>query len=299
MAVRAGQLDDAGYAKAVGALFGAVTPENALKWDAVHPEPDRYHFARADRIVGFARAHHQRIRGHTLVWHNQLPGWLAAKHYTRDELIGVLHDHIRTVVGRYRGRIAEWDVVNEAVADGGGLRRDIWLDTIGPDYIAMAFRFAHEADPGAKLFYNDYGTEGDYAKTDAVLRLVRTLVDDGVPIDGVGLQTHVGTEPIPSFAATLRRFAGLGLDVVLTEVDVRIRADHGDAALRRQAGAYRRIVDGCQEVDRCRGIVFWGLDDADSWIPGAFSGFGDATLLDGDLRPKPAYAAVREALLRG
>lgn len=291
--------DDHGYADAVGRLFDTVTPENELKWDAVHPEPDSYDFERGDKVVDFAREHGQRVRGHTLVWHNQSPGWLAAGHYDRRELIEVLHDHIRRVVGHYRGRVAEWDVVNEAIADDGSLRHSIWRDTIGVQYIAMAFRFAHEADPGARLVYNDYGIEGPGRKADVVYLLVKALKDRGVPIDAVGFQTHVMPRPIPGFVKNLKRFAALGVDVELTEVDVRLRDGHGAAALRDQAAAYRRIVEDCRAVPACGTIVFWGLDDADSWVPKAYPHFGDATLLDDELHAKPAFAAVRDALLRG
>jgi endo-1,4-beta-xylanase len=265
----------------------------------VHPDRDKFDFGKADKIVDFARAHGQRVRGHTLVWHNQSPGWLAAGHYDRKQLIAVLHEHIAKVVGHYRGRIAEWDVVNEAIADDGSLRHSIWRDVIGVQYIAMAFRFAHEADPGARLVYNDYGIEAPGRKADIVYLLVKALKDRGVPIDAVGFQTHVDTRPIPGFAKNLARFAALGVDVELTEVDVRLRDGHGEAALRDQAEAYRRIVRSCRAVPRCREIVFWGLDDANSWIPDAYPHFGDATLLDRDLHAKPAFGAVREALLRG
>ena len=299
VAVRSDVLGDSGYAAGVGRLFDMVTPENELKWDAVHPEQDTYSFDAADRIVAFAHAHGQRVRGHTLVWHNQLPGWLAAGKFDRAELIDVLREHIQHVVGHFRGGIAEWDVVNEAIDDKGGLRHDIWEDTIGPDYIPMAFRFAHAADPGARLVYNDYGAEERGQKADDVYRLVKALKDHDVPIDAVGFQTHVDTQPIPGFVENLRRFAALGVDIELTEVDVRLRDGHGDAALGAQADAYRRVVEGCRAVSACKEFVVWGLDDADSWVPDAYPGFGDATLFDGDLHAKPAYGAVREALLRG
>lgn len=299
VSVMAGLLGDRGYARTVGRVFDTITPENELKWDTVEPERGTFAFDGADRVVAFARAHGQRVRGHTLVWQSQLPGWLAADHLDRRALTAVLRAHIRTVVGRYRGRIAEWDVVNEAIDDKGRLRRDIWSQTLGPGYIAMAFRFAHQADPKARLVYNDIGTDGMVPKADTVYRLVKALKRVGAPIDAVGFETHVDTRPIPGFVENLRRFAALGVDVELTEVDVRLADGHDAGALRAQATAYRRIVDGCRAVPACREIVFWGLDDADSWVPGAYPDFGDATLLDGDLHPKPAFYAVREGLLRG
>jgi endo-1,4-beta-xylanase len=299
VAVRGAQLDDAGYASAAGRLFDATTPENELKWETSEPERGRYDFGPADRVVAFGREHGMHVRGHTLVWHNQNPGWLVNGHFSRAELIALLRDHIRTLMHRYAGRIAEWDVVNEAVDDDGRLRDTLWLRGIGPQYIPLAFRFAHEADPRAKLVYNDYGAEGTGVKADAVYRLVATLVRAHVPIDAVGFQTHVETKPIPGFVENLRRFAALGLDIELTEIDVRV-PDHASAAdLRAQTDQYRTIIGACRALPACRGMVFWGLDDADSWIPGAYPGFGDATLFDADLHAKPAYGAVREALLAG
>lgn len=290
-------LDDDGYAALVQRAFDTVTPENEMKWDTIHPRRGRYDFGPADRVVAFARDRGMTVRGHTLVWHAQNPSWLAEGDFSRRELIGILREHIRAVVGRYRGRVAEWDVVNEAVDDDGRLRDSVWLRGIGPEYIALAFRFARQADPRARLFYNDYGTERPGRKADAVLRLVAALIRVKVPIDGVGLQTHVDARPIPRFVPTLRRFAALGLDVELTEVDVRLPDDRRDE--RAQARAYRRIAAGCVAVPRCRGIVFWGLDDRDSWIPAAFPGQGAATLFGEDLEPKPAYEAVRRALRAG
>ena len=288
VAVRAERLDDAGYAAALTA-FGSVTPENELKWEISEPEPGRFDFGPADRIVDFATRHRMAVRGHVLVWHLQNPPWLADLSPAR--LRAALAEHIRTLMQRYTGRIAEWDVVNEAVADDGRLRRSVWLDKLGLGYIALAFRLAHQADPRARLFYNDYGAEGEGTKADAVYRLVAALRRQGVPIDGIGLQGHVDTTAPPGYARTVRRFAKLGLDVELTELDVRTRG--GEAAA--QAAQYARLVAGCRP---CTRFTVWGLDDADSWVPGAYPGFGHATLLDEQLRPKPAFDAFRAALLR-
>jgi endo-1,4-beta-xylanase len=269
VAVRADRLSDPGYAEAAGRLFASVTPENELKWLSTEPEPGAFSFVAGDRVVDFAGEHGQRVRGHALVWHLQLPPWVTG---TREEL----RRHIEGVAGHYRGRVAQWDVVNEALGDAGGLRDTPFLHTIGEGYIAQAFLIARRADPEARLAYNDYGAESpDTPKGRALHQLVRALVGQGVPIDVVGFQTHADLEPIPGFERQLRRIA----------------------ALDAQAVAYRRIVAACRAVPRCRGITFWGLDDGDSWIPEFFPGTGHALLLDAALRPKPAYAAVREALV--
>jgi endo-1,4-beta-xylanase len=259
----------------------------------VHSQQGHYDFAPADRIVRFATDHGMAVRGHVLVWHNQNPSWLDG--LSRGELRAALADHIQTLMHRYAGRIGEWDVVNEAVDDHGKLRPSVWLKGLGPGYIALAFELAHAADPSAKLFYNDYGAEGKGTKADAVFQLVAALKRSGVPIDGLGLQAHVDARLPPGYAENIARFASLGLQLELTEVDVRLKSD--DAAARRaQAAQYARLVDGCRP---CTRFTVWGLDDGDSWVPGGpFPGYGHATLLDDKLRPKPAFDAFRAALLR-
>jgi endo-1,4-beta-xylanase len=291
VAVRADLLGDPGYAGALTA-FASVTPENELKWEQVEPGRGRFDFGPADRIVDFAQQHGMAIRGHTLVWYQQNPAWL--NDLSPGELRQALAEHIRTVMRHYAGRIAEWDVVNEAVGDDGRPRPSIWLRKLGIGYIALAFRLAHQADPQATLFYNDYGAEGEGLKADAVYALVATLKRAGVPIGGVGLQAHVDTTPPPGYTRNVERFAKLGLRVELTEMDVRTKADD-PAARAAQAQQYARLVDGCRPCSR---FTVWGLDDADSWVPSAYPGYGHATLLDGDLRPKPAFDAFRAALLR-
>jgi len=263
-----------------------VTPENELKWETVEPEHGQFDFSAGDRIVAWAAKHGLAVRGHTLVWHNQLPDGVKASD---------LREHITGEVEHYRGKIHEWDVVNEAMGDDGKLRPDLFLAGLGPAYIADAFRWAHAADPTAKLFYNDYGIEGLGPKSDAVYAMVKALLARGVPIDGVGFQTHVDTSAIPDFAANLRRFAALGLDVELTETEVRLGNSQPDP-LHTQAVAYERIVAACRAVPRCTRITFWGLDDRDSFAPHAYPGFGRATLFDSSLKPKPAFFAVRRTL---
>lgn len=215
------------YSMTLSREFNMLTPENAMKFRSLHPEPFRYDFSTADEIVAAAELHNMQVRGHSLVWHRQLPPWLTENAWTRKELIKILRKHIKAVVGHYRGRIVAWDVVNEAVAEDGSLRDTFWLRGIGPDYIEMAFRWAHEADPKAMLFYNDYGGEGTGSKSDAIYTLVSRLVQRGVPIHGLGLQMHVSTDRNPSpkeIAANMARMDRLGLEVHITELDVRLKA---------------------------------------------------------------------------
>src|SRR3954452_7327118 len=185
---------DTTYRTMVAQQFSSVTPENVMKWEVVEPERGVSDFSAADRLVDFARANRQAVRGHTLVWHNQLPAWLTSGTWTRAELRSILRQHIFTEAGHFRGRIWAWDVVNEAFNDDGTLRDTLWLRVIGPSYIADAFRWAHQADPKAILFYNDYNIEGINPKSDRVYALVQQLLANGAPIQGVGVQGHLSTE---------------------------------------------------------------------------------------------------------
>ncbi len=288
---------DPTYDEALRHEFDLVTTENAMKFGPIHPEPSRYAFRNADDIVDTAEAQGMRVRGHTLVWHQQLPSWVEDGEWTREELLEVLHEHIATVVGRYRGRVYAWDVVNEAV-DGGSLRDTIWLDVIGPEYIDLAFRWAHEADPDALLFYNDYGGEGINHKSDAIYDLVTGMLERGVPVHGVGLQMHLisDTAPPGRVAENMERLAELGLQVHVTELDVRIRGEPDDRDLAAQARIYQQVAEACLSARSCTALVTWGFTDRYSWVSSKFSSWGSALLLDEMYQPKPAYHALADAL---
>jgi endo-1,4-beta-xylanase len=303
----AGYLDDARYAGILAREFNMLTPGNAMKFAAVRPRPDVYDFADAERIVSFARAHDMQVRGHTLVWHRQVPDWLADARPDRREALGVLRDHIVTVVHRFRGRVAAWDVVNEAITEDGALTPSVWLGALGPEYIALAFEWAHEADPRARLFYNEWGADGLNPKSDAVYALVHGLLGRGVSIHGIGLQMHtslvdtdlVGAFPGPrEIEANMRRFAELGLDIHVTEMDVQVARASGslEARLAAQARVYRDVLSVGLRIPAFKALVLWGVTDRDSWIP-TFTGRPDAPLLfDESDVPKPAYYALQESL---
>ncbi|HEV2667638.1 MAG TPA: endo-1,4-beta-xylanase, partial [Blastocatellia bacterium] len=291
------------YTQTLGREFNMLVAENAMKFDAMHPAQNTYNFTDADLLVAYAEANNMAVRGHTLVWHSQLPGWLTGGNFTRDQVIAIMRDHIMTVMGRYRGRILAWDVVNEAVSDNNGqLRTDsFWHQRIGPEYIAMAFQFAREADPNAILYYNDYSAEGAGAKSDAVFNLVSGLLNQGVPIDGVGWQMHqINPFRIQQAHRTnAQRLASLGLEVSITEMDVRISLPTTAQELNEQALAYRDVVEFCLSQPNVKTLVTWGFTDKYSWIPGFFSGFGDALIFDMNYQPKPAYSAMLSALVGG
>ena len=216
---------DAQYRDVLAREFNILTPAVAMKFAQVQPDIDRHTFDTADAIVAFARAHDMRVRGHTLVWHEALPLWLTAGQFGRDHLAAILKDHILTEVGHFRGRVSAWDVVNEGLDSSGDLRDTIWLRALGPDYIDQAFRWARQADPDVPLFYNEFGAEGMGPKSDGLYRLAWGMLARGVPIRGVGLQMHVslndGSRPA-DVAANMRRLAALGLEIQITEMDVRI-----------------------------------------------------------------------------
>jgi endo-1,4-beta-xylanase len=290
--------NDARYRELVAAEFSSVTPENVMKWEVVHPERGRYDFTQADQLVAFARAHGQKVRGHTLVWHNQLPSWLTSGTWNRDQLRAILRQHIFTVVRRYRGRVWAWDVVNEAFNEDGTLRQTIWLNTIGPDYIADAFRWAHQADPRAILFYNDYNVEGINPKSTAVYELLRRLRREHVPVGGFGAQGHLSTRyPFPQdLPQNLRRFGRLGLATAITEADVRSDLPVDPAEVNAQAEGYSLMLESCLLEPSAISYTVWGFTDRYQWVPQTFPGEGEAAIFDVNYRPKPAYNALRRDL---
>ncbi|WP_435157288.1 endo-1,4-beta-xylanase [Amycolatopsis sacchari] len=285
------------YRQRTGSEFSTVTAENVMKWEVLEPQRGQYDWSAADELMSFARRHGQAVRGHVLVWHNQLPAWLNETDFSAAELRNILRQHIFDTVGHFRGRVWQWDVVNEAFNEDGTLRDTIWLRKLGPGYIADAFRWAHQVDPKAKLFYNDYNIEDVNAKSDAVYALVKSLRAQGVPIDGVGVQAHLTVDAPPTtFRENLKRFDRLGLDTAITEADVRMVLPPDAAKLRAQADVYRDILADCLATRHCISFTVWGFTDKYSWVPGWFEGEGAANLLDENYQPKPAYDAVRAEL---
>ncbi|MCS6815084.1 MAG: endo-1,4-beta-xylanase, partial [Cyanobacteria bacterium] len=277
--------------------FNVVTPENVMKFSLIHPERDRYDFTDADAVVNVARTHGMQVRGHTLVWHQQMPEWLSS--IAKDEVKAVLQDHITTVVSHYRGQVAAWDVVNEAIADDSSLRNSFWLQSLGADYIDWAFQWAHSADPEARLVYNDYGAEGLNSKSDAVYAFVQGLLQRNVPIHGVGLQMHVSLADFPAPAdvtANVRRLVNLGLAVDITEMDVRLKEPATASDRVRQGQVYQQLLAACLAGGGCQTTVLWGFTDRHSWVPSFFPGWGSALIFDQNYRPKPAYYALQRYL---
>ncbi len=289
------------YRETLANEFNLVTPEVSMKFDATEPKRNLYTFEGGDTLVAFAKMHNMQVRGHNLVWYTALPSWLTTGTFSREELITILREHIVTEVSHYRGQVNIWDVVNEAVNNDGTLRNSIWLRGIGPDYLDLAFLWAHEANPEARLFYNDYDGEGLGQKSNAIYNLVKGMIQRGVPINGVGLEMHVSLDEYPhpeDVLANMQRLAALGLEVQITEMDVKIQNDTRplQARLTAQAQIYRDMLSVCLAIKRCTAFIMWGFTDRHSWIPDA-TGHQDAPLIfDEEYRPKPAFFALVDVL---
>ena len=296
--------------------FNMVVAEDNMKFAYIEPSQGNFEFGYTDALVAFAERHGMEVRGHTLCWHKQLPDWVTTSgdrnshNYSSDSLLSILRNHITTIVSRYKGKIAEWDVVNECLADNQEnlrnpankdkyfLRPSVWskgigaklewsYDNTGGDFIDSAFVYAHRADPDAKLFLNDYGVECGGRKADAYYNLAKHLIEKKIPIHGVGLQCHFDAGVLDSagLVRQIQRFQELGLEVIITELDI--------ASSDKQADEFRTITNIFMEQKNCPNMVLWGVSDRDSWRSGALP-----LLFDADLAAKPAFFAVRDALKR-
>lgn len=303
------------YAATLSTQYNMLEPENAMKWNPIHPAQNTYNWAPADELVAFAQAHQMQVRGHNLCWWSYNPAWVTtlAATATPDTMAGVLKDHINQVVTHYKGQVFAWDVVNEAVSDtqtgtGTVLKNSIWynqpgIGLTGTGYVEQALRWAHDADPNALLFYNDYNIEAPGAKFNAVYAMVKDFVARGVPIQGVGIQMHIDTSGYPSstgLAQNIQQLTALGLQVHITEMDVRIQVDSSgnasQANLQAQAQTYQRILTVCLQNPGCTAFQTWGFTDKHSWIPGSYPGFGAALPFDASYQSKPAVNAMIGAL---
>jgi endo-1,4-beta-xylanase len=310
-------LNTPSYAAIAASQFSVLTPGNEMKWQVVEPTQGQFDWTGADNLVAFAEAHHELVRGHTLLWHNQLPTWLttgvANGTISDAQLTDLLHQHITTEVSRYKGKIWQWDVANEFFTDSNPSTinpNDFWISHLGTGIIADAFRWAHAADPHALLCYNDYniaGEDGSNAKSDAVYAFVQTLLAQGVPISCVGDQGHLDTQYGFSGArmqSDLQRYTSLGLKVAITEADVRTFVETTDSLQTptdslsqfAQPFEFGQMLKACLAVRDCISFTVWGFTDSDSWIPGFFKGEGDATLYDVNQQPKAAYFELQQDL---
>ena len=307
--------------------FNAVTAENVMKWEIIHPEPGEYDFEAADAMIDLAEENDMFVVGHTLVWHSQTPEWVFqdedGEQLSRDELLERMRDHIHTVVERYRGRVDGWDVVNEAILDDGSMRQSPWHQIIGKDYLIKAFEYAREADPDAELYYNDYSLEIP-EKRQGAIELVEYLQENGAPITGIGTQGHFGLNypSLENVELTVTKFAELGIDVMVTELDIDVLPPAMDymgadvsvsAELSDELNPYedalpdsvqRQLTDRYRDLfeiyvnhsDKISRVTFWGVQDGDSWKNNwPVGGRTNYTLVFGrNWEPKPAFYAIVE-----
>ncbi len=309
VAVWRGYLEDQTKSNVISSHFNMVVAENCMKFDAIHPQRDEYNFPASDGLVDFAARNNMQVRGHTLVWHNQVPGWISSDgkknshNYGRTEMLEIMNSHISTVMGRYKSRVREWDVVNECLDDDQSIVRDnpdafnlrtsVWQLAIGEDYIEKAFEYAHAADPDAHLYLNDYGVEfmGE-PKSEAFYNLAKSLVEKGVPLYGVGLQCHltVGELNADKLVANIRRYEQLGLKCIVTELDIAQDNPASADAAKRQAEEYCEVVNAALAEPNCPTVMIWGLTDPDSWRK------NNPLLFDGNMQPKESFYAVHGAV---
>jgi endo-1,4-beta-xylanase len=284
--------------------FNYVTPENEMKWSSNEPSRGQFSFGGGDQIVSFANTNGMKVKGHALVWHNQLPSWVSSLS-SADEVRAAMLSHIKGVVQQYKGKVQAWDVVNEAVSlDGKGMRDSVFYRYLGETFIDEAFKAAREADPDAKLYYNDYNCEGLSLKANTVFELVQRMKSRNVSFDGVGMQMHYGepNEAVPTadFVANMQRYVDLGLDILLSEMDVHVCAGLTPA---EQATTYHDLIAACVAQPRCIAATFWGISDKYSWLNdepdlGCSGGQKPLGLLwDDSFKKKPAYSGVMNALV--
>ncbi|WP_240676120.1 endo-1,4-beta-xylanase [Botryobacter ruber] len=321
---------DSKAAEILAKHFNSISPENLLKWGSIHPKPDTYNFQPADSYVALGQQHNMFVVGHTLVWHNQTPNWVfedeKGNPVTREVLLKRMEEHINTVVGRYKGKIHGWDVVNEALNDDGTMRQSKWYKIIGEDFIQKAFEFAHKADPEAELYYNDYNMWKP-AKRDGAIRLVRSLQEKGIKVHGIGMQGHWGVQPdkptLQQIEESIVKFADLGVNVMITELDIDVLPNPSnrqgadiDATFEFDE-KYNLYTTGLPEEqqqqltaryaeiftlfrkhrDKISRVTFWGVTDRDSWLNNwPMRGRTSYPMLfDRNYQPKPAFEAVLQA----
>ncbi|KAF8896179.1 endo-1,4-beta xylanase [Infundibulicybe gibba] len=290
--------------------FGQLTAANSMKWDATEPARGTFTFSGGDVIASLAKKNGQLLRGHNCVWHNQLPSWVTSGNFNNATLLSIVQNHCGTLVGHYKGQVQlgcdQWQVPRfrpagtltdpthtECLNDDGTFRTSVFFTTTGTSFIATALRAARAADPAAKLYINDFNIEGTGAKSTAMVNLVKSLKAQGVPIDGVGIQSHLIVGEVPStFKANLQQFTALGIEVAITELDIRMTLPSTPALLAQQQSDYRTVIAACKAVPGCVGVTVWDFTDKFSWIPGAFAGQGAACPWDENLVTKPAFTGI-------
>lgn len=289
--------NDPRYEELIKQQFNAVTLENEFSWKNISPDQGRYDWTKADQAIEFADRHGQQVRGSALIDPDQLPDWITNGNFTPDELIRILEEHTTEVVSHYRGWVNVWEVINGPLQGDGSLRQTVGQNTLGPEYIAKVLEAAHAADPNARLYISESGIEGINPKSDALYDLVKSLLEQGVPIHGISIQSPIALGDLsPSFEENIRRFTDLGLEVTITGLEVRMEMPVTAEKLEQQAAAYRRIISAALENPRVRGVSFSGGTDAHTRVPSGSTQDGAGALFDQNYQPKPAFIAVQQAM---
>lgn len=301
-------LNNSPYRKWVERQCQSITPTTELKWETIEKQKGRLDFSSGDELARFAQKHGKKLRGHTLVWYRGLPSWLAPETLRPEQLKTLLKKHIETTLTHYRtqfpGIIREWDVVNEMLDPQGFAQpRMFWTRAFSSEleFLRSVFQWAHQADPDARLFYNEYGVESFNPKTRALIRLIKKLKEQNAPIHGVGIQAHLTLQSQPTeLKEVLSELTRLGVDVEITELDVRLRENDSSNsnALANQARVYQSVASACAHTPQCTALITWGFTDAETWIPKEFPGFGSPLVLDEKYRPKPAFYGLFQGLAR-
>lgn len=308
-AANSGTLTETLYASTLSTEYSMLEAENEMKFGPIHPTPTTYDYTGPDALVAYAQTNTMKVRGHNLVWHSQVPDWVTAPAVPWSDitLSQVLSDHIANVAGHFKGKVFAWDVVNEPFNDDGTIRSTIWYDTPGIGFagqgtktIEQALKWAHSADPAAKLFVNDYGAELMNAKSDAIYAMAQDFKTRGVPLNGIGLELHIDPSfdtqaNMTSLGQNIQRLGALGLDVHFTELDVRI-PDSSAGSLALQAQTYKDLMTVCLAQTACTAFQTWGFTDKYSWVPGFFTGYGWALPFDLNYAKKPAYTSLLQKL---
>lgn len=285
------------YRQLLLSQFKGITTENDLKFKAIHPMENKYEWDASDFLINFANENNLRVHGHTLIWHGSLPSWVIKFKGDSAQWETLMKNHIQTVVTRYKGRIASWDVVNEVFNDNGTLKKTIWLEKLGSGYISRAFIYAHQAAPDALLFLNDSANEASPEKRNAIIKLVMKLKKQGIPIHGIGMQMHTRlAQPNIGITMALKTAAATGLKVHISELDIRIRPfKYSDSSDKLQANKYKFIFTEYNKIipkPQQFGITTWNLTDNDSWLNRSGKSLDWPLLFDRNYQPKNAFKAI-------